>query len=75
MKNLAEEARSILQEYVDKEHNGVRSRAANALGIANMTLKQWLDGTRVPNLENLSPGLASRSASLLCRRLPATYAG
>ena len=55
MKNLAEEARSILQEYVDKEHNGVRSRAANALGIANMTLKQWLDGTRVPNLENLSP--------------------
>lgn len=58
MKNLAEEARSILQEYVDKEHNGVRSRAANALGIANMTLKQWLDGTRIPNLENLSPAFA-----------------
>ncbi len=55
MKNLAEEARAILQEYVDKEHNGVRSRAASALGVANMTLKQWLDGTRVPNLENLSP--------------------
>lgn len=55
MKNLAEEARAILQEYVDKQHNGVRSRAATALGIANMTLKQWLDGTRIPNLENLSP--------------------
>lgn len=55
MKNLAEDARVILQEYVDKEHGGVKSRAAKALGMSNMTLNQWLDGKRTPNLENLSP--------------------
>jgi phage repressor protein C with HTH and peptisase S24 domain len=55
MKKLVEQARSILTNYVDKEHKGVRSRAAKALGIANVTLSQWLDGVRVPNLENLSP--------------------
>ncbi len=55
MKKLAEQARSILQKYVDEEHKGVTSRAAKALGIANVTLTQWLTGTRVPNLENLSP--------------------
>lgn len=33
MKNLVERARDILQEYVDKEHQGVKSRAASALGL------------------------------------------
>lgn len=55
MKKLVEQARSILANYVAKEHKGVRSHAAKALGIANVTLNQWLDGVRVPNLENLSP--------------------
>ena len=55
MKKLAEQARAILQDYVDKKHNGIRSRAAKELGIANGTLGQWLDGTRIPNLEHLSP--------------------
>lgn len=55
MKNLAESARAILQEYVDNIHNGVKSRAAKALDLSPMTLNQWLDGRRVPNLENLSP--------------------
>lgn len=55
MKNLAESARAILQEYVDNVHNGVKSRAAKALDLSPMTLNQWLDGRRVPNLENLSP--------------------
>lgn len=55
MKNLVERARDILQEYVDKEHQGVKSRAASALGLSNITLGQWLNGTRIPNLEALSP--------------------
>ena len=55
MKNLAESARAILQEYVDNIHNGIKSRAAKALDLSPMTLNQWLDGRRVPNLENLSP--------------------
>lgn len=55
MKNLAESARAILREYVDNVHNGVKSRAAKALNLSPMTLNQWLDGKRVPNLENLSP--------------------
>lgn len=55
MKNLAESARAILREYVDNVHNGVKSRAAKALNLSPMTLNQWLDGRRVPNLENLSP--------------------
>ena len=55
MKKLAEQARAILQDYVDKKHNGIRSRAAKELGIANGTLGQWLDGARIPNLEHLSP--------------------
>ncbi len=55
MKNLAEEARAILQNYVDKEHGGITSRAVKTLGLSNMTLDQCLDGKRAPNLENLSP--------------------
>ena len=55
MKKLSEQAQAILQDYVNREHRGVRSRAAKALGIANVTLGQWLDGSRIPNLENLSP--------------------
>lgn len=58
MSNLAREAQQILRDYVEREHGGVRSRAAKALSLSVMTLKQWLDGTRTPNLEHLSPVFA-----------------
>lgn len=58
MKSLVDEARAILKNYVDKEHQGVKSRAASALGLSNITLGQWLNGTRIPNLEALSPVFA-----------------
>lgn len=58
MNNLVDEARTILQNYVDKEHQGVKSRAASALGLSNITLGQWLNGSRIPNLEALSPVFA-----------------
>ena len=54
-KNLAEQARAILQNYVATQHNGVKNRAAKALDISLPTLNQWLEGKRTPNLENLSP--------------------
>ena len=63
MKSLTETAKEILQDYVDKEHGGVRSRAARALNLSHMTLKQWLDGTRTPNLEALSPVFAQLGVS------------
>ncbi len=58
MNNLAKDAQRILRDYVEREHGGVKSRAARALSLSVMTLKQWLDGTRTPNLENLSPVFA-----------------
>lgn len=55
MKNLVTEAQRILREYVETRHKGVKSRAAAALGLSDPTLNQWLEGTRIPNLEKLSP--------------------
>lgn len=72
MKSLAEEARDILQEYVDEEHQGIKSRAAMALGLSNITLGQWLNGTRIPNLEALSPVFAKLGVTF---SLPSYKAG
>lgn len=58
MDSLTESAIAILKDYIDTQHNGVVSRAANALGIPNMTLKQWVEGKRKPSLEALSPAFS-----------------
>ena len=55
MTNLTDSAIGILKNYIDTQHNGVVSRAAHALGVPNMTLKQWVEGKRSPTLEALSP--------------------
>lgn len=55
MTTLTDSAIGILKDYIDTQHNGVVSRAANALGVPNMTLKQWVEGKRSPTLEALSP--------------------
>ena len=45
----------ILQDYVDKAHNGKRRPAAIALGITPVTFNQWMAGKRLPSLDALSP--------------------
>lgn len=51
---LLDQALAILKRYIDDNHGGVRVSAAEALGLSNTTLSQWLTGKRTPNLESLA---------------------
>lgn len=55
MKSLEESARQILSNYVNDSHNGSITSAAEFLGLPYITLKQWIDGKRIPRLDALSP--------------------
>lgn len=55
MKSLEESAREILKEYVKNYHNDSITAAAEFLKLPYITLKQWIDGKRIPRLDALSP--------------------
>jgi SOS-response transcriptional repressor LexA len=55
MENTSKKVIEGLKSFVDASHNGNRAAAARALGLKNMTLTNWLDEKRTPNLEALQP--------------------
>ena len=57
MSNFCEQILDILKNYVRKYHNNNVKQAAQALGLSEPTLAQWLKGTRSPNLESIGPVL------------------
>ncbi len=57
MNNFCEQILDILKNYVRKYHNNNVKQAAQALGLSEPTLAQWLKGTRSPNLESIGPVL------------------
>ena len=46
MNNFCEQILDILKNYVRKYHNNNVRQAAQALGLSEPTLAQWLKGTR-----------------------------
>lgn len=55
MENTAQKVISGLKAFVESSHKGNRASAARALGLKNMTLTNWLEEKRTPNLEALQP--------------------
>lgn len=55
MENLKDKVIEGMRAFVERMHNGNRASAARALGLKNMTLTNWLEGARTPNLEALQP--------------------
>lgn len=55
MENVKDKVISALQDFVAKYPNKNVSAAARDLGLKNMTLKNWIEETRTPNLEALQP--------------------
>lgn len=64
-KKFLDQVMDVLREYVEREHNGVISRAARALGFKDASLlNQWLCGLRVPSLSTLAPIMDQLGISL-----------
>lgn len=65
MENTAQKVISGLKAFVESSHKGNRASAARALGLKNMTLTNWLEEKRTPNLEALQPVFDSLGWRLL----------
>ena len=59
MENVTTKVITALQDFVAKYPGQNLSGAARALGVKNMTLKNWIEGNRTPNLDALQPVFAN----------------
>lgn len=55
MENMKDKVVEGLKQFVFGEHQGNKASAARDLGLKHMTLVNWLEGNRTPNLEALQP--------------------
>lgn len=55
MENMKDKVVAGLKDFIAQSHNDNRAAAARALGVKHMTLINWIEGNRTPNLEALQP--------------------
>lgn len=53
MNNISDKVFDLLKDFTEGKHHGNKARAARELGIPPVTLGQWLNRTRTPNLTAL----------------------